>query len=141
MRAITVTVGSRISFDEFIHSNYEGECIFLVYRKNREDNRLRLIYIGEKNETVDLDCVASHQHPRYADWLKWAYNDESALQFSIVIAPKQEISLAFDAMVLAFRPAVNSESGEIPTGIGEEVLVNFAGRNICGRPFIRVGMF
>lgn len=139
MKVITVDVDNRIPFIEFIQQNHDIEYIFLVYRRNREDNRLRLIYIGENKREMGLESSDWRQHPRYQNWIKWAYNDENALVFSIVKVAEQELKMAFDAMVLAFRPSVNSESGEVPSHIEEEVIVNFSGRNICGRPFVRVG--
>jgi excinuclease UvrABC nuclease subunit len=132
MREMTVEVGPHLTYQQFTAQDFDQRGVYLVYRVNREDGRLRLIYIGKSNDISDR-VTEGHEH--FRDWVRWAYDNVDALRFSIVkLPPEGDINSCEEAMIYKFQPPINDRCKE--TFNNEDIQISFSGRNVCGRAMI-----
>lgn len=127
---INVMVGGHMTFSDFRALPENSKGLYLVYRINQEDRRLRLIYVGK---SVDVSGRVSEQHQHYNDWLAWAGGDLSRLRFSwIELLDHQDEILRCEATLInALQPPVNENCrGEFGY---EDTTVHFSGRQVCCR--------
>ncbi len=129
---ISTEVGPFCSLSSFQENNKGKAGIYLVYRKNKIDQKLRLIYIGKAQ---DLSERVNNSHEHYKDWLTWAYEDENYLYFSSVIPQNiEDISRCEAALIYRFKPPVNTE-GKESFGFNNTVIF-FNGKDVCGKKMI-----
>ena len=134
MIIIKCNVGPHIKLDQFVNENIGQRGIYLVYRKNKQDDKLRLIYI-EKSDNISESLNKNHMH--FMDWMNWAYNDENYLRFSLVtILENADLNICEEALIFYFRPPANENIKNKFTH--DDVEIIFYGRKVCQRKSINV---
>lgn len=127
---IKVAVGGHLTYSDFRALPEGSDGLYLVYRINQEDRRLRLIYVGK---SVDVSDRVSENHQHYNDWLAWAGGDVSRLRFSWVelLDHKSELLRCEATLIFALKPPVNKNERD---NFGyEDTTVLFTGRQVCCR--------
>lgn len=135
MMIIQVSVGAHLSLKAFQSRLEQTSGLYLVYRINKEDGRLKLIYVGKSSDVSDR-VDQSHEH--YSDWLEWADGQEDRLRFSCVVLQDHttEILRCEAALIYAFQPPINNNGKD--SFSYEDTMVIFNGRQICHRNLIIV---
>lgn len=133
MDNISIWVGPHQTMAGFQSASETTRGVYLVYRINDIDKRLRLIYIGSSEELADR---VSESHELYSEWLSWAGNDKNRLRFSWVILRDHdaEIKRCRDALINALQPPMNQKNGYDFNY--EDTTLVLSGRQICGRSVI-----
>lgn len=136
MNTIIANVGARVSLAEFksqVATEGLSRVLYLVYRRNEDNGKYRLIYIG--NSTAEF-VNRLETSPLYKEFLSWAYDAPDVLAYSVVKVDDSLHEVACNAMVYALQPALNSSGKE--SFDYDDVTVVFNGRDVCRRSFIRV---
>lgn len=130
METITVDVSAHLTFDQFRSLPDDLRGVYLVYRINQEDSRLRLIYVGK---SADVSDRVSESHQHYNDWVSWANDDPTRLRFSWgkLIDHTTDILRCEAALIYAFKPPVNQNGKDVFSYEDTEVV--FTGRQVCCR--------
>ncbi len=129
---ISADVGPFYSLADFQENYKRISGIYLVYRKNLQDQKLRLIYIGQAQ---DLSERVNSSHEHYNDWLTWAYGEESNLYFSaILINDPTDILRCEAALIYKFKPQINTSG--IDSFIYDDTVIIFRGKDVCGKKII-----
>ena len=132
MTSVTLDVGPHLAKETFLVSDLMDASLYLVYRVNRTDQRLRLIYIGRARDAA-ADIAAGSQ--LYQEMVRWAYGDENQLRFSVVryVGPV-DVDLIRRTLACVLRPVLNGDPA--PIYAGDSLLIAFEGRAVCGRESI-----
>lgn len=130
METIQVNVGPHLTLHAFQSMSENTTGIYLVYRINREDDRLKLVYVGK---SVDVSERVGETHEHYNDWLAWANGQESRLRFSWVILQDHidELLRCEAALIYCLQPPINSNSKD--SFSYEDTIIIFNGRQVCCR--------
>lgn len=129
---INANVGPHLTMEQFRESHVPG--VYLVYRLNREDQRLRLIYIGH---STDVGTCASSDGDLQRKWMSWAYGDQSALRFSLItLDDASRRQVCAEALVRFFVPGANQVEGL--SSMIDDVQVMFSGRRVCNCSVVTV---
>ena len=133
MVVFLVSVGAHLSLKSFQNHSEETSGLYLVYRINKEDGRLKLIYVGK---SVDVSERVDQTHEHYNDWLDWADGQEDRLRFSCVVLQNHETEVlrCEAAMIYAFQPPINDKGKD--SFSYEDTMVIFNGRQVCHRSLI-----
>lgn len=136
MNTIIANVGARVSLAEFksqVATEGLPRVLYLVYRRNEDNGKYRLIYIGDSTAEFVNQFETS---PLYKELLAWAYDAPDILAYSVVKVDDSMYEVACNAMIYALQPALNSSGKE--SFDYDDVMVIFNGRDVCRRSFIRV---
>lgn len=133
MELINVNVGGHLTMIEIQAIQHDHPGIYLVYRINSEDGRLRLIYIGK---SVEVSERVGPEHEHYSDWISWAGGDQTRLRFShvILLDHEDELLRCEAAMIRAFQPPINTQGKD--SFSYPDTTVCFSGRQVCCRSSI-----
>ena len=130
METIQVTVGPHLTMAAFNAMPSDVKGVYLVYRLNKEDGRLKLIYVGK---SVDIADRVGPSHEHYVDWIAWAGGQEDRLRFSWVILLDHVTDLlrCEAAIIYSLRPPINRMG--IDTFSYDDTMIIFNGREVCCR--------
>ena len=130
METIQVNVSPHLTLQAFQAMTENTTGIDLVYRINREDGRLKLVYVGKSVEASERVGI-THEH--YNDWIEWANGQESRLRFSLVILQDHadELLRCEAALIYCLQPPINHNGKD--SFSYEDTLVIFNGRQVCCR--------
>lgn len=130
METIQVIVGPHLTLQAFQSMSEDTSGIYLVYRINKEDGRLKLIYVGK---SVDVSERVGPTHEHYNDWLEWADGQEPRLRFSWVILQDhvEDVLRCEAAFIYCLQPPINCNGKD--SFSYEDTVVIFNGRQVCCR--------